>query len=203
MAYQLKGRKSVVRFDPLKTGLVEKESESYRSSVTSNPIEKGSNINDHVSSASGSFSISGVIIGGEKAIQALISMQESGEVITYLGVSRISNLVITSLKFDRSYKNKKGASFAISFSKIKTASPEYVPINGTISMVNQDKGKSKNQQLKKTTKAGMTTVSSHPVSSAGSQKLKKAYSQPSSSAPTTRITKGYSGTHSAMTVSIN
>ena len=49
MAYTLTGRKGgTVRFVPFQTGVVEKESESYSSSVTSNPIEAGSEINDHV-----------------------------------------------------------------------------------------------------------------------------------------------------------
>ena len=52
MAYTLTGRKSgTVRFNPMQTGVVEKESESYSSTVTSNPIENGSTINDHVSKA--------------------------------------------------------------------------------------------------------------------------------------------------------
>ena len=54
MAYTLTGRKSgTVRFNPMQTGVVEKESESYSSTVTSNPIENGSTINDHVNNASG------------------------------------------------------------------------------------------------------------------------------------------------------
>ena len=46
MAYTLTGRKSgTVRFEPRSTGVIEKESESYSSSVTSNPIENGAEIN--------------------------------------------------------------------------------------------------------------------------------------------------------------
>jgi len=42
MAYILTSNKGgTVRFEPLKNGLVEKESESYSSTVTSNPIENG------------------------------------------------------------------------------------------------------------------------------------------------------------------
>ena len=39
MAYTLTGRKSgTIRFEPRSTGIVEQESESYSSTVTSNPI---------------------------------------------------------------------------------------------------------------------------------------------------------------------
>ena len=66
MAYTLTGRKGgTVRFVPFQTGVVEKESESYSSSVTSNPIEAGSEINDHVNNAAGTLNISGTIVGGD------------------------------------------------------------------------------------------------------------------------------------------
>ena len=52
MAYTLTGRKGgTVRFVPFENGVVEKESESYSSSVTSNPVEDGADINDHVNNA--------------------------------------------------------------------------------------------------------------------------------------------------------
>ena len=115
MAYILTSRKGgTVRFEPLKNGVVEKESESYSSTVTSNPIENGAEINDHVNNASGTLNISGVIIGGNGAINALKAMRASRDIITYIGVTRMSNLVFTSLKFDRSSKNSNRASFSLS-----------------------------------------------------------------------------------------
>lgn len=54
MAYVLRGRKGgTVRFIPLENGVIEKESESYSSSVTSNPVEDGADIDDHVNNAAG------------------------------------------------------------------------------------------------------------------------------------------------------
>lgn len=45
MAYMLTSSKGgTVRFIPNDTGVVEKESESYSSSVTSNPVEDGADI---------------------------------------------------------------------------------------------------------------------------------------------------------------
>ena len=104
MAYVLRGRKGgTVRFIPLENGVIEKESESYSSSVTSNPVEDGADIDDHVNNAAGTLNISGTIIGGDGAINALKSMRDRRDVITYIGVTRMNNLVFTSLKFDRSY----------------------------------------------------------------------------------------------------
>ena len=159
MAYILTSRKGgTVRFEPLKNGVVEKESESYSSTVTSNPIENGAEINDHVNNDAGSFSISGTIVGGEGAINALKAMRDSRDIITYIGVSRVTNLVFTSLKFDRSYKNKNGAAFSATFKRVQTTSPEYIPAGESLPMTSQDAGKFDDAQLSKTANAGLTTV---------------------------------------------
>ena len=99
MAYTLTGRKGgTVRFVPMKNGVVEKESESYSSSVTSNPVEGGADINDHVNNAAGKLTISGTIIGGAAAIAALKAMRDSRDVIAYTGKVRMGNLVMKHQK---------------------------------------------------------------------------------------------------------
>ena len=194
MAYTLTGRKGgTVRFTPMRNGVVEKESESYSSAVTSNPIENGSDINDHVNNDAGTFSISGTIVGGESAINALKAMRDARDIMTYTGVPRISNLVFTSLKFDRSYKNRDGASFSATFKRVQTISPEYVPAGESLPMTSQDAGQSSDQQLAKTANAGLTTVAIQSVSPASLERHGAAYTQPSSTAPMTRQTGGYSG----------
>ncbi len=194
MAYTLTGRKGgTVRFIPMQNGVVEKESESYSSSVTSNPIENGSSINDHVNNEAGTFAISGTIIGGEGAINALRAMRDSRDIMTYIGVSRMTNLVFTSLKFDRSYKNKNGASFSATFKRVQTISPEYVPAGESLPMTSQDIGGSDDAQLAKTTNAGLTMVSLQSVSPASLARHDAAYSHQSSTTPMTRLTGGYSG----------
>jgi len=194
MAYILTSNKGgTVRFEPLKSGVVEKESESYSSAVTSNPIESGAEINDHVNNASGTLNISGVIIGGNGAINALKAMRASRDIITYIGVTRMSNLIFTSLKFDRSYKNMNGASFSATLKQVQISSAEYVPMDGELPMTSQDDGKSDDQQLAKTTNAGLTTISLQSVSSASVERHGEAYTQPSSSAPLTRQTGAYNG----------
>ena len=194
MAYTLIGQRSgTIRFVPLQNGLVEKESESYSSSVTSNPIENGSSINDHVNNEAGTLSISGTIIGGESAINALKAMRDSRDILTYIGVSRVTNLVFTSLKFDRSYKNKNGAAFSATFKRIQMTAPEYVPMGESLPMTSQDMGKSDDPQLAKTINAGMNTVYLQSVSAESQERYEAAYTQPSSSAPLTRITGSYNG----------
>ena len=194
MAYTLTGRKGgTVRFVPFQTGVVEKESESYSSTVTSNPIEDGSEINDHVNNAAGTLNISGTIVGGDSAINALKAMRESRDIVTYTGVTRMSNLVFTSLKFDRSSKNKRGASFSATLKQIKITTSDYVPMDSVQSMVNQDVDKSSDMQLARTINAGLTTVALQSVSAESADNYKEAYRSPGSTAPLMRITGGYSG----------
>ena len=49
----------MVRFEPLTTGVVTSESVSRSSTITDNPVEGGSNIQDHVFTQPLSFQISG------------------------------------------------------------------------------------------------------------------------------------------------
>ena len=189
MAYTLTGKKGgTVRFVPNDTGVVEKESESYSSSITSNPVEDGADINDHVNNAQGQLSISGTIVGGDSAIRKLKQMRESRDILTYIGVTRMTGLVI-----DRSYKNKNGAAFSLTLKQIRTTTSDYVSMDGEQSMTSQDAGKSNNAQLAKTMNAGMTTIAYQSVSSASVNRRDAAYSGGSSSAPLTRQTGGYNG----------
>ena len=194
MAYTLEGRNGgTVRFEPFETGIVESESESYSSSVTSNPVENGADMNDHVNNAAGTLSISGVIIGGDTAIQALKDMRDSRDILTYTGVTRMTNLVFTSLRFQRTHKNRDGASFSATLQQVKINTTEYTPANGQTPMIRQDVGKSSNKQLAQTGNAGMQTVSVQAVSAVSSQRLTAAYTQISSAAPLTRQTGSYDG----------
>ena len=194
MAYILTSRKGgTVRFEALKNGVVEKESESYSSTVTSNPIENGAEINDHVNNASGTLNLSGVIIGGNSAINTLKAMRASRDIITDIGATRMSNLVFTSLKFDRTSKNMNGATFTATLKQVQISSAEYVPMDGELPMTSQDDGKAEDQQLAKTSNAGLMTVSLQSVSSASMERHGEAYTQPSSSAPLTRQTGAYYG----------
>lgn len=75
MAYILTGKKcGVVRLDPKQTGIVTAESASYSSKATSNPIENGSDINDHVVTDPVKFTLTGVTIGGDAAAATLRKM---------------------------------------------------------------------------------------------------------------------------------
>ena len=194
MAYVLRGRKGgTVRFIPLENGVIEKESESYSSSVTSNPVEDVADIVDHVINAAGTLYISGTIIGGDGAINALKSMRDRRDVITYIGVTRMNNLVFTSLKFDRSYKNRHGASFSATLKQGQITSSEFGPMDAELAMTSQDAGKSQNPQLARTVSTGMAILAIQSVSSTAAAALRSVNLSGGSAAPLTRITGGYDG----------
>ena len=95
MAYTITGRKSgSVRFEPDTIGNIQSEAVSMSSKVTSNPIENGADINDHVVKDPVKFSISGTIIGGQQGQQTLQTMRDRRDIVTYTGRVRIANLVI-------------------------------------------------------------------------------------------------------------
>jgi len=194
MAYTLKSTKGLtVRFVPFESGVIEKESESYSSTVTSNPIEDGSDINDHVNNASGVLNLTGTIVGGDEAIVSLKKMRKSRAPITYTGVTRISNLVFTNLKFDYTHKNSKGAAFTATLKQVQILVTTSDDSDSESTMSEQDAGKSDDQQLAKTDNTGLQTVSVQSVSSTSAEQLQEATPTDSSAAPTTRITGGYDG----------
>lgn len=65
MAYTLSGSCGTVRLDARTTGVVINESVQRTSKVTSNPVEQGSDINDHVVNDPIKFTITGVTINGD------------------------------------------------------------------------------------------------------------------------------------------
>ena len=95
MAYVLTGQNgNTVRFEPYETGVVEKESESYSSSVTSNPIEDGSDINDHVNNAAGTLNITKTTNAGTTtvAIQSVSSSSVDRHAAAYTSTSSAAPL---------------------------------------------------------------------------------------------------------------
>lgn len=191
MAYTITGRKTgTVRFMHDDTGNIQTESLSMTSKVTSNPIESGSDINDHVANNALKFNVSGTIIGGDTAVAALKRMRQERDIITYVGRSRAENLVITSLSFDYNAKNKNGCTFKAQFQEVQITSAEKVEVP---MMTTQDTGKSSSSQTKKTTNSGTQTIVHQTISTSSYASYVNSYNGGSSSGPTTRSSTSYSG----------
>lgn len=194
MAYTITGRKSgTVRFKPDDNGTVQTESLSMTSKVTSNPVESGAVINDHVIKDATRFNVSGTIIGGDKAVSALTAMREKRDILTYTGRSRVENLVITSLSFDYSAKNKTGCTFKAQFQQVLITSAERAEVGEFPPMSTQDAGKASTSQAKKTTNSGTQTLVTQSVSGAAYANYVASYNGQSSGGPETRNTASYNG----------
>ena len=86
MAYTLTGEKcGTVRLDPSTTGLVVTESVQRSSKVTTNPIESGSDINDHVVNDPIKFTLTGIKINGDGQAAILRRMWKENDILEYVG----------------------------------------------------------------------------------------------------------------------
>ena len=180
MAYTLTGKKNgVIRFTEAETGTITKESLSTSNKITDNPIEDGSNINDHVFNNPDQFSITGTAIGNAGEIKSkLDAMKEKGDIITYSGRIRIDNLVIQNWSPAYDSKNKNGFEFTVSFKKIKISTSEYVEMGAVPLMSRQDKAPGvKADGLK-------TTVSTQISTSAYADYVNQYNSKPANNAIT-------------------
>ena len=204
--YTLEGRKcGTIRFEPTTTGVVNSEDVTRSSTITDNPVEGGSNIQDHVFHQPLSFQISGVAINGADPISALQKMWKSGDIITYTGRNRIENLVIQQLRSTHDAAHKTGFSFTATLKQITLGSSEG---SGTSTMVEQDTAaaaslpastskavQKTSSQTAKTRADGLkTTVSTSISASAYASYVDSFNSKPDSSAgPTSRATPTNTG----------
>lgn len=202
--YTLVGQKcGTVQLDPRTTGVVNKETVSRQSTITDNPVEGGSNIQDHVFRQPLSFQINGTAINGADTIATLQAMWKKGDILVYTGRNRIDNLVIQQLQSTHDPSNRNGFTFSATLKQITLGSSED---SGTASMMSgQDAaaaaaaptaqsslpasqtGKTKSDGLK-------TTVSTTISASAYAEYVNSYNSKPAgSSGPSSRATPSNSG----------
>ena len=184
MAYTITGEKcGTVRLDAENSGVVVTESVQRSSKVTSNPVEKGSDINDHVINDPVVFSITGVFLDEDQS-DILERMWKEKDVVEYTGRTRISDCVITSFKSDISADNKNGSKFTVSLKVINRVSAEDANASKKVSK----------SQTKSTTADGLHTTVSQTISSSAYSSYVNSYANKaaSSSGPSGRMTRAYS-----------
>ncbi len=202
MAYTLTGEKcGTVRLDPKTTGVVVTESVQRSSKVTSNPVEQGANITDHVVADPIKFTISGIFIGGDDQAAVLRRMWQEKDLLEYVGKNRISSCVITNYKADSKADNKDGEAFTLQMQVVNIASSEYVATGAQL-MSTQDKAtgggggiskSSSSSQTKSTSSGGTKSTVNSAISSSAYAKYVNSYNGKSkSSGPSTRKTSAYS-----------
>lgn len=123
--YTLEGQKyGTVLLDPLKTGVVTSEAVSLQSTITDNPVEGGGNIQDHVFCQPLTIQIQGTAINGADTIDTLRHMWKKGDILTYTGRNRITNLVIQNLQSTHDPTNRTGFNFTATLKQITIGSSE-------------------------------------------------------------------------------
>lgn len=188
MAYVIRGNRSgTIRFTP-DTGTVQSETETRSSKMTSNAIESGSEINDHVVKNPEQFQIAGILVGGQRAEERLKNMWERKELLTYEGRCRKDNLVILNLQIKRDSKNRDGCSFSASLQVANISNSMYVEI-GHVPMMAEEDGKGKDGVKK----AGLTTTSKANISQNAYVKYVESYNGSYSNGPTARKQTAYNG----------
>lgn len=186
MAYVLTGRKcGTVRFEP-DSGTVQKEGMTRSSKMTSNAIENGSSIEDHVYKNPEQMQINGVVVGGMEGAYALENMWRQRDLVTYAGRFRVSDLVITSLKLDADKGNRDGCAFSATLQKVTIASSSYVEIRGIRLMSSQDgAGGIKS--------CGLSTTLSETITESAYADYVSSYGRQSNNGPNARKTASYNG----------
>ena len=198
MSYRLTGKKSgTVSFEP-KTGTITQETVTKSSKMTSNAIEGGSSIEDHVYLNPEQIQIVGVVVKNYSSFQSrLESMWKNRDLVTYVGKFRVSNYVITNLQLKNDASNKKGFSFTATLQKANIVSGSYVEIGQKQLMSQEDKskgGESKAPEAAKETKAaGLKTTVSKQISQSAYAAYVNSYNGKSSSGPTQRKTASHNG----------
>jgi len=194
MSYTLTGLKSgTVTFDP-STGTITQEVATKSSKMTSNAIENGSSMEDHVYLNPEQLQITGVIVKNHNAFKdQLESMWKNRDLVTYTGKIRVSNYVIINLQIKNGSSNKNGFQFTATLQKANVVSGQYVEIGQSTLMSQQDSGKKSDTQAAKVKAAGLKTTVSQQISQSAYSSYVDSYSGKSSAGPTQRTTTSYNG----------
>lgn len=201
MAYRLTGRKSgTITFTP-STGTILQETSTRSSKMTSNAIENGSSIEDHVYLNPEQLQIEGVVVKNHNAYKASLEMMwKNRDLVTYTGKIRVSGYVITSLQIKNDATNKKGFRFNATLQKANIVSGQYVELGQALLMSQQDAQESKpastgkqQAQTTATKAAGLKTTVSQQISQSAYAAYVNSYNGKSSPAPAQRKTASFNG----------
>lgn len=195
MSYTLTGLTAgTVKFNS-GTGTITQEVLTKSSKMTSNAIEYGSSIEDHVYLNPDQLQITGVVVKNHNIFkERLETMHKQRDLVTYTGKIRVSNYVIINLQIKNSSSNKKGFQFTATLQKANIVSGQYVELGQTALMSQQDAGKKKGDTQATAVKAaGLKTTVSQQISQSSYAAYVNSYSGKSSSGPSQRKTASHNG----------
>lgn len=191
MAYKLIGRKTGTVTFTETTGTITQETLTKSSKMTSNAIEGGSSIEDHVYLNPEQLQIEGVVVKNHNSFKSILEkMWKTRDLITYIGKVRVTDYVITNLQLRNSAENKKGFKFTATLQKANIVSGQYVEMGQTLLMSQQDSSSGQTAAVKS---AGLQTTVSQQISQSAYAAYVNSYNGKSSSGPSERSTAGYNG----------
>ena len=193
MAYRLIGRKSGTISFTETTGTVTQETLTRSSKMTSNAIEGGSSIEDHVYLNPEQLQIEGVVVRNHSSFKSILeTMWKTRDLITYVGKIRVTDYVITNLQIRNGADNKKGFKFTATLQKANIVSGQYVEMGQTTLMSQQD-ASGASAQTAEVKSAGLQTTVSQQISQSAYAAYVNSYNGKSSSGPSERSTASYNG----------
>lgn len=105
------------------------ESRPHNNKVTSHPVEKGSDITDHVKREQLVYDITGVVGDsedpGDKHLK-LKYMWARGDIVDYKGRSTLNNCVVEDFTSDVDEGTKKGFNFSLTLRQVRISEPSTV-----------------------------------------------------------------------------
>lgn len=111
--------------------VVTEETFNFRNTVTSNPVENGENITDHVENQPLKIAITGLIVGEYAAQQyeLLVQWWREGKPLLYIGRGVAENVVIETFPKTTNKSVSNGFTFTMTLTQIKVATKQTIQIN--------------------------------------------------------------------------
>lgn len=191
MSYILQGQKcGAIAFH--ETGTVIAESKSLSAKVTENPIEDGSNINDHVHLSAQTMQINGIVSTGMQALADLERMYNEKDLVTYVGKFSFPTSVITSLSITGASTNSKGGNFSLTLQEVKIAVAEKVEVSGQDTMNDTDNAQGSSEKVQ-SNKGRQTTKTEKVSADSYANGYVKAFNNKPATGTNQRNNRSYSG----------
>ncbi|ALA41367.1 hypothetical protein ABE82_07475 [Paenibacillus peoriae] len=106
---------------------IEKESPTFDVEITSQPVEKGIDMVDHVQRKARTMPLSGVISGPDAArvLTYLKKASDTGQIVKYVGRTAFTG-IISGLATDHDYTNADGYAVSFTLTEVIVAQSSYV-----------------------------------------------------------------------------
>lgn len=111
---------------------IEAEDVSRETMASTHPVEEGIELTDHVRRSPLSLSLTGELVGSdyEDTIAELESLQKSGELVEYVGVNLVSDVIITKFSTSHARDIRGGCRFTMELKEIRIAASPFVAGSG-------------------------------------------------------------------------